>query len=329
MTTKKEMLAVTRTDREKGAIVYLDLFRKMQDTSLIEYGIFSWKWTNWFKADASGHSQIVRKVYKETVMYAGKTEEEIQNYRNTFLLYPERVIPDDLKEMAESTIVRVELAKNTNRYLSGFRVVREENNHEVLKFGDYSGTYEEIKKYLRSLPTKESVLQSEKYALDILKDDNATLGRKLRVVSSYSQKICTKKFALVIERLIKKTNSMQILNAAMLLAQRLDIRNSTNNKPLIRKVNKNAYVKLERIPPFNKKKQVEKMIDNCISDAGISRDYTSWERAQWKLLKKALFKLYPKEADILHDRKPDAKAFKKWLEAYCKDLTIKNQTENR
>lgn len=307
-----------RIDYEKGAMVYLSLFKRVRNVSLIDEDHFYKKWRQMFKEDASGHMSIMRAVYERTVGMAGITEESVIAYRESWFMNQDRIIPNELKQLAEQTVVEVQIAKNTDRHLSGYRIVRRESNQDVLVYPDYSATERDIKKYLSKQPPKEAVLKSEKYLLDILRNEESTISHKANALSRYNQNACTKEFARAIERLIKNTNSMQILNAACYLAQRLDIKNSMNNKPLKKKINEKAYVPLEKIPPFNDRDKVKRMLNDCVTKANISNDYTEWSKGTAKLIKRTMFELYPKEAELVHDRKHTAKLFYKWIEPYCK-----------
>ena len=69
-------------------------------------------------------------------------------------------------------------------------------------------------------------------------DENTSYSKKADALHKYDINICSHKFAMKIEKLIRKTPSQQILHEALNLANRIGIKDMRNSHKLIAKVNK-------------------------------------------------------------------------------------------
>lgn len=315
----RKRIRIKQSDYEKGAIIYLALFRKVKDTKIIKISEFDRRWRQTFKEDKKADTSVIKGVFKETVQKAGNTEASIKSYRKALLICPDRKIPQELLNLTKGKDVIIQIAKNTDTTLSGYRILRR-NDNCVIKFPDYSGTAEEVEKFLRKAPCEEKMQKCEASLTEILNDNEASFNKKTNALHRYDLNICSHKFAMRIENLIKKTYSKQILHEAVLLADRLNIRNMSNNQRLYEKINKNAHLKLEKISPFNNPKKVKKMVDKMVEISGL-KEIDCSSKEQMKLLKRVMFELYPKEADLVNDRCENPQLFGKWISKYIGEDT--------
>lgn len=310
---------VSNVDYEKGAVVYQTLFVRKKNVHAIKSSDFEREWRKKFDEDDLD-IKVIRAIFNETVQKAGKDKQSIKKYRESFRISSKRKIPKEILDLTVGKCIYVQVAKNIKNGknpLSGYRIMRKGDN-VVIRFPDYSGTEDQVIEFLNKSPNEEKMLKSESSLLEILMDENTSYSKKADALHKYDINICSHKFATKIEKLIRKTPSQQILHEALNLANRIGIKDMRNSHKLIAKVNKNAHVKLEKIPPFNNKQKVSNMVDAIVRETNLT-EVDCKNKEQMKTLKKALFKLYPKEADVLNDRCGTPQLFGNWISKYIEE----------
>lgn len=309
-------------DIEKAAIVYLALFMKTQDVKLIDYKKFSSKWTTWFREDAWGCGDLIKKAFKQTVAKAGDTEESIRTYRNSVMIFPDDSLSDPeerkaLRELAERKGVRVRREENHDRYVSGVRIEKKaikKYQHRVgnvLRGENYTCTLEEEKNFLNGLPDVIDV-RNEQTKI-ILATQDKRFDEQVKAFNHYPYWISTSDFDIWMDRFVRNCSSQRVLKAAVKLCKKLKIRNTMNEQILNEYANRKAHKSLETLGLFAQDRITIDNIKHCIRESGISEDYHEWTKEDFALFTDTFEKYRPDKYDYIRDRKPDMKDYKLWI----------------
>lgn len=304
-------------DYEKGAIVYLHLFRKLGSTEAILYPKFSSKWISWFPEDDYGCGKIFKKVFHETVIKAGKTEESIKEYLDNVRICKDEYIPKEIHEIAKRKGCKVKRSNNPERYLSGYMVKKDcakkyRNNKSAVLIGlNYDCTLESVENYLNNLPDSIDVRRSQTELQKVL--DVGSMDDKVKAIRSYPYWICTYDFNVFLFKYARSCDTQTVLNAIVKLCRKLNVTHMSNGNPIDNRISKNAYKSLEQLDLFSRDSNVHKKLQKCVTDAELEEDYIKWSADDIKKLKASIQKLYPREYDYIIDRYPNNEDLLLWV----------------
>ena len=161
--------------------------------------------------------------------------EEIKAIRDTFMIYPSREVPTEIKQLAQSKGVIVTLAENIDKHLSGFNVLVKESKYMTYKINDipYGLSENATKKLLKSLPTKIEIAQKEKILMDTLRSETLKVKQKKSAVNSYKAPYATHEFKKFMNRFtIYNCTNQQLTLFCVNLCKRVGINNLSNELPI-------------------------------------------------------------------------------------------------
>ena len=309
-------------DLEKAAIIYLHLFRKVENTRKIEYSDFYDTWIKWFPEDSYGCGNIVKQAFNKTVGHAGTTEDSIISYRNTVKIFNmDMVTPNDMKELEELAARKgctVRTTKSLDKNLSGFCVKKiappnyQFRKSNILLGERYSCTFQTAKKYLSNLPDIDDLKSAQEHLKNILITDT-TIQEKVNAIHKFPYYVVTYDFELYLNRLVMKCDSWGVLKAALQFGNKVHALSTTNEKPLNVKMNRNATKSLEQLGLFSNDRITKKMINACIRKAEISPDCAEWREEDFKKFTKQLNDNYPQKYQYIRDRYSKMKDYKLWI----------------
>lgn len=244
--TKKSIPNRTNTlNKEKAIIIYMALVKKYKKyRENITCSVFLNAWKEMFECDKYNVSketyQKIRDMQIAAFAYVkgdfdDKSYEEIKSVRDTFMIYPNREVPVELKQLAQSKGVIVTLAENIDRHLSGFNVLVRENRYMTYKINNvpYGLSESGAKKLLKSLPNVSELKMKEKALMDTIKRDSIKMTNKRKAVDRYNAPYATHDFKVFMNRYtIYDCKDKQLTNACVNLCRRVGINNLSNEKPI-------------------------------------------------------------------------------------------------
>lgn len=167
--TKNTKVTLNPLDKEKAIVIYISLVRRYKEhRENITCGVFLKDWIDMFECDKYNRSKEDKQTIREKQIAAfafakdeldSKSYEEIIAFRDTFMIYPSREVPVELKQLAQSKGVIVSLAENITKNLSGFDVLLKENKCMTYRINDvpFGLSEDEVKRFLESLPTSKEL----------------------------------------------------------------------------------------------------------------------------------------------------------------------------
>ena len=235
-------------DKEKAIVIYLSLSKRYKDhRENITCSTFINAWKDMFECDKYNVSKESGQTVhdKQVAAFAfvkgeldDKSIEEIKIYRDTFLIYPSREVPVELKQLAQSKGVIVTLAENIDKHLSGFNVLVKESRYMTYKINEvpYGLSEVDAKKILESLPTKDELIAQENFLMETIKGDSIPIESKKRAVKKYKAPYATHEFKVFMNKFtIHKCKNKELTLLCVNLCNRVGIRNMTNEKPIVYK----------------------------------------------------------------------------------------------
>lgn len=243
---KKSIPNRTNTlNKEKAIIIYMALVKKYKKhRKKITCSVFLNAWKEMFECNKYNVSkESYRKIHDMQVAafayvkgeFDDKSYEEIKSVRDTFMIYPSREVPVELKQLAQSKRVVITLAENIDKHLSGFNVLVRENKYMTYKINDvpYGLSVSGAKKLLKSLPDASELKKKEKAIMDTIKSDSIKLTNKRKAVDKYNAPYATHDFKVFMNRYtIYDCKDKQLTNACVNLCRRVGINNLSNEKPI-------------------------------------------------------------------------------------------------
>lgn len=232
-------------NKEKAIIIYMALVKRYKEhRENITCGVFLNAWKEMFECDKYNVSKENYKKLHDMQISAfayakgefdEKSYEEIKSVRDTFMIYPSREVPVELKQLAQSKGVIITLAENIDKHLSGFNVLVRENRYMTYKINDvpYGLSKSGAKKLLKSLPDISELKKKEKTMMDTIKSDSIKLVNKRKAVNKYNAPYATHDFKVFMNRYtIYDCKDKQLTNACVNLCRRVGINNLSNEKPI-------------------------------------------------------------------------------------------------
>lgn len=230
---------------EKAIIIYMALVKRYKEhRENITCSVFLNAWKEIFECDKYNISKESYKSIhdKQIAAFAyakdeldDKSYEEIKAVRDTFMIYPSREVPTEMKQLAQSKGVIVTLAENIDKHLSGFNVLVKESRHMTYKINDspYGLSENAAKKLLESLPTKSEIAKKEMALMDTLRSENLKVKQKKAAVNSYKAPYATHEFKKFMNRFtIYNCTNQQLTLACVNLCKRIGINNLSNELPI-------------------------------------------------------------------------------------------------
>lgn len=232
-------------NKEKAIIIYMALAKRYKEhRENITCGVFLNAWKEMFDCDKYNISKESYKSLhdKQIAAFAyvkdefdDKSYEEIKAIRDTFLIYPSREVPTEIKQLAQSKGVIVTLAENIDKHLSGFNVLVKESKYMTYKINDipYGLSENATKKLLESLPTKSEIAKKEKALMDTLRSETLKVKQKKAAVNAYKAPYATHEFKKFMNRFtIYTCTNQQLTLFCVNLCKRVGINNLSNELPI-------------------------------------------------------------------------------------------------
>jgi hypothetical protein len=232
-------------NKEKAIIIYMTLVKRYKEhRENITCGVFLNAWKEIFECDKYNVSKESYKSLhdKQIVAFAyvkgefdDKSYEEIKAIRDTFIIYPSREVPTEIKQLAQSKGVIVTLAENIDKHLSGFNVLVKESRYMTYKINDipYGLSENATKRLLESLPTKSEIVKKEKALMDTLRSETLKVKQKKAAVNSYKAPYATHEFKKFMNRFtIYNCTNQQLTLFCVNLCKRVGINNLSNELPI-------------------------------------------------------------------------------------------------
>lgn len=232
-------------NKEKAIIIYMALVKRYKEhRENITCGVFLNAWREMFDCDKynvtkesykSIHDKQIAAFAYVKGEFDDKSYEEIKAIRDTFMIYPSREVPTEIKQLAQSKGVIVALAENIDKHLSGFNVLVKESKYMTYKINDipYGLSENATKKLLKSLPTKSEIAQKEKILMDTLRSETLKVKQKKSAVNSYKAPYATHEFKKFMNRFtIYNCTNQQLTLFCVNLCKRVGINNLSNELPI-------------------------------------------------------------------------------------------------
>lgn len=232
-------------NKEKAIIIYMALVKRCKEhLGNITCSVFLDAWKEIFECDKYNVSKESYKSLhdKQIAAFAyvkgefdDKSYEEIKAIRDTFIIYPSREVPTEIKQLAQSKGVIVTLAENIDKHLSGFNVLVKESRYMTYKINDipYGLSENATKKLLESLPTKSEIVKKEKALMDTLRSETLKVKQKKAAVNSYKAPYATHEFKKFMNRFtIYNCTNQQLTLFCVNLCKRVGINNLSNELPI-------------------------------------------------------------------------------------------------
>lgn len=244
--TKKSIPNRTNSlNKEKAIIIYMALVKRYKEhREIITCDVFLNAWKEMFDCDKYNVSKESYKSLhdKQIAAFAyvknefdDKSYEEIKTIRDTFIIYPSREVPIEIKRSAQSKGVIVTLAENIDKHLSGFNVLVKESRYMTYKINDvpYGLSENATKKLLESLPTKSEIAKKEKALIAILRSETLKVQQKKEAVNSYKAPYATHEFKKFMNKFtIYNCTDQQLTLFCVNLCKRVGINNLSNELPI-------------------------------------------------------------------------------------------------
>lgn len=232
-------------NKEKAIVLYMMLAKKYKDCrSKIKCGVFMNMWKEKFECDKYNISKDSRQKLREMQIAAfafvkdeldSKTYDEIKEFRDAFQIYSSREIPVELKRLAQSKDVVVELAKDTEKHLSGFNVLVKEKKGVPFAINPLPFGLSEkgVLKLLNSLPTRSEIKEKEKNLTNTLLSESTKVAHKKSAVNAYKAPYATHEFKKFMSNFtIKNCTNKELTLFCVNLCQRVGINNMSNDLPI-------------------------------------------------------------------------------------------------
>lgn len=232
-------------NKEKAIIIYMALAKRYKKhRENITCGVFLNAWKEMFDCDKYNVSKESYKSIhdKQIAAFAyvkdefdDKSYEVIKAIRDTFMIYPSREVPTEIKQLAQSKGVIVTLAENIDKNLSGFNVLVKESKYMTYKINDipYGLSENATKKLLKSLPTRSKIAQKEKILMETLRSETLKVKQKKSAVNSYKAPYATHEFKKFMNRFtIYDCTNQQLTLFCVNLCKRVGINNLSNELPI-------------------------------------------------------------------------------------------------
>ncbi len=238
MTETKEF-TLSKLDTEKAVVTYLNLATRFENREEITFDKFSSYWDNIFsKNNCSTSSKTKYKAYNEALNVLGAMSiEEIQAYRNRVCIFEGLQVPEDIIELAKTKTkdLKVRLAQNRNKSLSGFDVLIQYSYKETLRLNTvpFGLSEKEVRNLIEAIPIKSVLVDNEKELMKLLQDENVSIDAKRKYVQKYKVPFATQKFRVFMNRFtIRECKDKQLVNDCVNLCERVHIYNLSNMKPI-------------------------------------------------------------------------------------------------
>lgn len=232
-------------NKEKAIIIYMALVKRYKEhRENITCGVFLNAWKEMFECDKYNVSkENYQKIHDMQIAafayvkgeFDDKTYEEIKAVRDTFMIYPSREVPVELKQLAQSKGVIVTLAENIDKHLSGFNVLVKESRYMTYKLNDvpYGLTEKATKKLLESLLTKAEIVKKEKDLMNTIKSESIKVKHKKSAVSAYKAPYATHEFKKFMNKFtIYDCKNQELTLFCVNLCKRVGINNLSNERPI-------------------------------------------------------------------------------------------------
>ena len=233
-------------NKEKAIIIYMALVKRYKEhRENITCGVFLNAWKEMFECDKYNVSkENYQKIHDMQVIafayakgeFDDKSYKEIKAVRDTFMIYPSREVPVELKKLAQSKGVVVALAENINKHLSGFNVlVKENNQYMAYKINEvpYGLSEKDAKKLLESLPVRDEIVKMEKNLMTTIMSDSIKMEHKKKAVSRYKAPYATHEFKKFMNKFtIYDCQNKELTLFCVNLCRRVGINNLSNELPI-------------------------------------------------------------------------------------------------
>lgn len=237
--TDTKKFTLSKMDKEKAVVTYLNLAVRFENRDAITYKIFSSCWKSLFPVGNYNTSNDTKlKAYKEVCnVLEDMSIEEIEKYRNTVCIFEGSKVPKDILELARTKTqdMKVCLTKNKNKNLSGFDVLIRYNCRDKLRLNTIPFGLSEngVKKLIGSIPIKSVLVDNEKKLMNLLQDENVAESTKRKAVKKYKAPFATQRFRVFMNRFtIRTCKNKQLVNDCVNLCERVHIMNLSNMKPI-------------------------------------------------------------------------------------------------
>lgn len=242
---KTKKVHINALDKEKAIIVYISLVRKYKEhRENITCSVFIKTWLDMFECDKFNRSKEDKQTIREKHITSfgfvkneldAKSYEEIIAFRDTFMIYPSREVPVELKQLAQSKGVIVSLAENITKHISGFDVLVKENKCMTYRVNDvpFGMSKDEVERFLEALPTPKELIKQEKELVKILSDDSIPVKDKKEAVNKYKAPYATHEFKRFMNRFtIYDCKNQQLTLFCVNMCKRVGINNMSNELPI-------------------------------------------------------------------------------------------------
>ena len=231
-----ESLQLNNLDSEKALIVYMSLVKKYKDDrTKIICSNFIKEWDETYPYNRDEHQLKVSAHKQVHITLDEKSLDEIQEYRNTFAIYDNTDVPEDIKRLAQEKRVFVLLAGNRNKHLSGFDVQVKEEKMLSFRINDvpFGLTENSVRELLQKLPTKSELKIKESGLIDILSSNSIPISQKKKAVKNYKALYSTHNFKVFLNKFtIVQCKDKELTLLCVYLCNRCGIRNLQNNAPI-------------------------------------------------------------------------------------------------
>lgn len=234
--TDTKQFTLSKIDTERAVVTYLNLAAKNKGMGFEK---FSSCWNNLFSIKGYKNSiKLKRKAFREAQDILGdKSIEEIQTYRDDICIFKGSKVPDDILELAKTRTkdLKVRLAQNRDKNLSGFDVLIKYNYRDTLRLNAIPFGLDEnaVKKFIESIPIKSVLVANEKELMKLLENDDISIEDKRRAVQKYKAPFATQNFRVFMNRFtIHGCKDKQLTNDCVTLCTKVHIMNLSNMKPI-------------------------------------------------------------------------------------------------
>ena len=204
--TDTKQFTLSKIDAERAVVTYLNLAAKFENREEITLKRFSSCWNKLFsKGDCRFSDDMKLKAYNEAKNILGELSiAEIQEYRNSVCIFEGTQVPKDILELAKTRTkdLKVRLAQNRDKNLSGFDVLIKYNYRDTLRLNAVPFGLNEnaVKKLIESIPIKSVLVANEKELMKLLQNDDISIEDKRRAVQKYKAPFATQNFRVFMNR---------------------------------------------------------------------------------------------------------------------------------
>ena len=222
---------------EKAAVAYLNMVMYSKSKEDRTYSKFAKYWDKLFWTPESKDTRGLRlKAFKKVdSLLADKSIKEVRKYRNTTFIYKGTTVPKDIQKMADAKGLKVCLAKNRDKSLSGFDVLVRYSKHDLVRLNPipYGFSEESTRNYVKSLSTPDELQAKEQNLKNMLLDDNVCILDKRKAVSTYYEYYATDEFRHFMNQYtMHECKDVNLTRDCVVLCKRAHIMNLKNKKPI-------------------------------------------------------------------------------------------------